>query len=143
MQTTGECQPVYEEFGCILLLVLAFVHRYDLVAFDLGIITNDSFIAQLLLKGYSSQPIEELSDERSRQLGGWIRGLFDAENGISDELMSTCRPQDFYMLVPTLFHQSIMACHANIMTTETMKGGLECKELATVLCTYSTQLTHT
>lgn len=118
---------MYEEFGCILLLVLAFVHRYDLTALDLGITNSESFIAQLLEKGYTSHHIDELSEERSKQLGGWIHGLFEADNGISDELMSSCRPQDFYMLVPTLFDQSIMACQANVMSLETLKGGLECE----------------
>lgn len=118
---------MYEEYGCILLLVLAFVHRYDLTALDLGITNGESFVAQLLDKGHTSVLIDELSEEKNRQLDGWIRGLFEADNGISDELMSSCRPQDFYMLVPTLFSQSILACQANVMSVETLRGGLECE----------------
>ncbi|KAI9793533.1 MAG: mediator complex subunit [Peltula sp. TS41687] len=121
----GEYQPVYEEFGCILLLVLAFVYRYDLTPLDLGVSRSESFISQLLERGHRSQTLDKLSEERNKQLGGWIHGLFAADNGISDELMSSCRPQDFYMLVPTLFDQSILACHANFMSLETLKGGLE------------------
>ncbi|KAI9801264.1 MAG: mediator complex subunit [Piccolia ochrophora] len=120
----GEYQPVYEEFGCTLLLVLAFVHRYDLSAYDLGVATPDSFVANLLEKGHASMPLNSLSEEQSEQLGGWIRGLFET-NGISDELMSSCRPQDFYLLVPMLFSQSVLACHSNVMDMETLKGGLE------------------
>ncbi|KAI9832948.1 MAG: mediator complex subunit [Phylliscum demangeonii] len=121
----GEYQPVYEEFGCILLLVLAFVHRYDLTAADVGIAGREPFVARLLTQGHQSQRLEQLSEAGRQQLGGWIRGLFEADNGISDELMSLCPPQDFYMLVPTLLQQSILACTADVMSRDTLKGGLE------------------
>ncbi|KAI9831464.1 MAG: hypothetical protein M1819_005063 [Sarea resinae] len=120
----GEYQPVYDEFGCIFLLVLAFVHRYGLSSAELGIAAGDSFISRLLEKGSTNQPLEDLQSDQDKHLGGWIRGLFEAE-GIGDELMSSCRPQDFYLLVPTLFEQSVTACKANVLDMETLKGGLE------------------
>ncbi|KAI9801411.1 MAG: hypothetical protein M1825_003390 [Sarcosagium campestre] len=121
----GEYQPVYEEFGGVMLLVLTFVHRYDLSTFDLGIASNDSFVARQLDKGDASIRIGDLNATQSSQLGGWIRGLVETDNGISDELMSSCRPQEFYTLTPTLFSQCILACHAKVLDLEALKGGLE------------------
>ncbi|KAI9848198.1 MAG: mediator complex subunit [Sclerophora amabilis] len=121
----GEHQPVYEEFGSILLLVLAFVHRYSLHASDLGVFDEDSFIYRLIEKSDISKSSETLTEEGGKHLSGWIKGLFDSDNVISDDLMSSCRPQDFYLLVPTLFSQSVAACRANVIDWETLKGGLE------------------
>ncbi|KAL7269677.1 mediator complex subunit [Rhizina undulata] len=122
----GEYQPVYEEFGYILLLVLTLIHRYDLSLSD--IISSphrniDSFVPQLILKGSSSQRIDNLeSSDRHAQLGGWIKEIFEGE-GISDGLMSSCRPQDFYRLVPTLFMQSVLACERGVLELDTLKEG--------------------
>lgn len=124
----GEYQPVYEQFGAILLLVLAFVHRYNLNIVDLGLISSDSFVAKLLERGATSRPLEDLSDLEKNHLDGWIRGLFDGEGGgLGDELMSSCPPQDFYLLVPTLFHQIVIARSTNNLSEDSLKGGLECK----------------
>ncbi|KAI9815113.1 MAG: mediator complex subunit [Pycnora praestabilis] len=120
----GEYQPVYDEFGGILLLLLVFVHRYDLTIYDLGLMNDDSFVTELLRRGNVSKRMDVLTSQEDKNLGGWIRGLFEAE-GISDELMSSCQPQDFYLLVPTLFSQTLAACNGNILDLETMKGGLE------------------
>jgi mediator of RNA polymerase II transcription subunit 5 len=121
-----EYQPVYEEFGYILLLVLAIVHRYKLTATDLGLQNEDSFVTNLLRRGSVSQKIEDLTANQDKQLGDWIRGIFEVDGGINDDIMASCPPQDFYLLVPTLFSQSVSACNANIMDMETLKGGLEC-----------------
>lgn len=122
----GEYQPIYEEFGYILLLVLTIIHRYDLPLTDLttsGTSNTDYFIPQLLSKESTSQRIENLgSADKHAQLGGWIREIFEGE-GISDGLMSSCRPQDFYRLVPTLFMQSVLACEKGILDLDTLKEG--------------------
>ncbi|CUS14724.1 unnamed protein product, partial [Tuber aestivum] len=111
----GEYQPVYEEFGYILLLMA------DLTSSSTP--NTDSFIPQLLSKGSTSQRIENFeSSDKHAQLGGWIREIFEGE-GISDGLMSSCRPQDFYKLVPTLFMQSVMACESGILDIDTLKEG--------------------
>lgn len=124
----GEYQPVYEEFGSILLLVLAFQTRYSLSLADLGIRTPDTFIAKLLNTGHMSRPIEELTEQESDHLGGWIQGLFDNESGgLGDELMSSCPPQDFYLLVSTLFHQTILAISTDRLSEESLKSGIECE----------------
>ncbi|KAJ5718183.1 hypothetical protein N7488_003829 [Penicillium malachiteum] len=120
----SENQPVYDEFGGILLLVLAFKYRYDLSASDLGISNNDSFLLKLLDRGSSSQKLNELTEKQNMDLSAWIGALFIAE-GISEETMSSCSPQEFYLLVATLFDQSLGACESERMDFETLKGGLE------------------
>ncbi|KAL4927229.1 putative RNA polymerase II mediator complex subunit Nut1 [Aspergillus undulatus] len=120
----AESQPVYDEFGSILLLILTFKYRYDLRPFDLGISSNNSFIIKLLERGSSSQKLDELSEKQNKNLGEWIAALFIAE-GISNETMSSCSPQEFYMLVSTLFAQSLGACEAGKLEFDTLKGGFE------------------
>ncbi|KAI2785701.1 Mediator of RNA polymerase II transcription subunit 5 [Penicillium oxalicum] len=103
----GENQPVYDEFGGILLLVLVFKYRYNLTPADMGISSSDSFILKLLDRGSCSQRLNELNEKQNKDLGAWIGALFIAE-GISEETMSACSPQDFYMLVATLFDQNLL-----------------------------------
>jgi mediator of RNA polymerase II transcription subunit 5 len=122
----GEYQPVYDEFGAILLLILAFVHRYDMTYHDLGI-GQDSFVAQLLDRGHHSIAPDDLTEEQGKQLCNWLRGLYDVDKeGLSNDVFSSCRPQDFYLIVPTLFSQTIAACSAEVLSLDTVKGGLEC-----------------
>ncbi|KAI0122965.1 mediator complex subunit Med5 [Xylariales sp. AK1849] len=122
----GEYQPVYEEFGSVLLLVLAFVHRYGLSVADLGARSLDSFVAKLLSNGHLSRPLEELSESEQGHLGGWIQGLFDTESGgLGDELMSSCPPQEFHLLASTLFYQIVLAFSTDRLTEETLKSGIE------------------
>jgi mediator of RNA polymerase II transcription subunit 5 len=125
--TLGEYQPIYDEFGAILVLILAFVHRYDLTYHDLGI-GYESFVAKLLERGYHSISPQDLTEEQGRHLGTWLKGLFDSDKEeLSNDVFASCRPQDFYMLVPTLFSQTIMACSAEVLSLDSVKGGLECK----------------
>ncbi|KAH9210955.1 mediator complex, subunit Med5 [Leptodontidium sp. 2 PMI_412] len=122
----GEYQPVYEEFGSILLLVLSFANRYNLSTVDLGIRSQDSFVAKLLNQGHLSRKMEQLSEQEQTHLDGWIKGLFDNESGgLGDELMSSCPPQDFYLLVPTLFHEIVLGCSTKNLSEDALKGGLE------------------
>jgi hypothetical protein len=81
-----EYQPVYDEFSAILVLVLAFVYRYELNYHDLGI-EHNSFVAQLLERGHRSIPANELTEEQGGHLCGWLRGLFDADKeGLSNDV---------------------------------------------------------
>ncbi|KAI1076096.1 Med5-domain-containing protein [Whalleya microplaca] len=122
----GEYQPVYEEFGSVLLLLLAFVYRYNLSVMDLGIRSPDSFVAKLLNRGPISKPLDELTDQEKGHLDGWIHGLFDSEaGGLGDELMSSCPPQEFYLLIPTLFHNIVLAFSTNHLNEENLKTGVE------------------
>jgi mediator of RNA polymerase II transcription subunit 5 len=123
----GEYQPVYDEFGSILLLVLAFVHRYGLDYHDLGI-SHESFVAQLLTRGHRSIPQEQLTEEHGKQLGTWLKGLYDSDKeALGNDVFASSRPQDFYLIVPTLFSQTVLACSAEVLSLDTVKGGLECK----------------
>jgi mediator of RNA polymerase II transcription subunit 5 len=125
----NEYQPIYEEFGAILLLLSAFAYRYNIsAAGDLGIRSPDSFVAKFLSKGALSRTLDELSEQENGHLDGWIRGLFDTEaGGLGDELMSSCPPQDFYLLVPTLFQQIVLAFSTGHLSEESLKGGIECE----------------
>lgn len=108
---------------------MAFVYRYDLVYHDIGI-AHDTFIAKLLQHGHHSIPPDELTEEQGRNLGSWLKGLYDSDKeGLSNEVFASCRPQDFYLIVPTLFHQTVVACSLGVLSFETVKGGLECKHI--------------
>ncbi|KAG7106635.1 Mediator of RNA polymerase II transcription subunit 5 like protein [Verticillium longisporum] len=122
----GEYQPVYEEFGSVLLLLLAFTYRYNLTASDIGARSPDSFVAKFLSQGHLSRSSEELSDLEKSHLGGWIHGLFDQEaGGLTDDLISSCPPQEFYLLIPTLFQNVVTAFATGHLSEESLKGGVE------------------
>ncbi|KAK2742232.1 mediator of rna polymerase ii transcription subunit 5 [Colletotrichum kahawae] len=122
----GEYQPVYEEFGCILLLVMAFAYRYNLSVSDLGIVSPESFVSKLLGQGHQSRVFDELSEQQKGHLDGWIHGLFNSEaGGLGDELMSSCPPQDFYLLVSTLFQNIVLAFSTGHLSEESLRGGVE------------------
>lgn len=128
-QDQTEFTPAYEEFASILLFTLSVVHRFDLDFLAVGI-ASDSFMAKVMDDMTVSKPSAELSSEQGSQLGKWLEGLFAVDehgepSGISDEVMRQCPPQSFYLLVPTLFEQSILACKAGVLKLKTFKGGLE------------------
>lgn len=123
----GEYQPVYDEFGAILVLIMAFVYRYDLSHTDIGI-GQESFIARLIKHGSHSIAPDDLTEDQGKHLASWLKGLYDSGNeGLSNDVFASCRPQDFYLIVPTFFSQTVMACSAGVLSHETVKGGLECK----------------
>lgn len=124
----GEYQPVYEEFGSVLLLLLALAYRYNLGPSDVGVKSPDSFVAKLLNLGHQSRPSDHLSEQEKGHLDGWIRGLFDQEaGGLTDDLISSCPPQDFYLLVPTLFQNIVLAVGTGHLSEDSLKGGVECR----------------
>lgn len=123
----GEYQPVYDEFGAVLVLVMTFMYRYDLTYHDIGI-GAESFVARLMTRGNQSMLPDEMTDEQSKHLGHWLKGLYDAGNeGLSNDVFASCSPREFYFIVPTLFQQTVMALSAGILTFESVKGGLECE----------------
>lgn len=121
----GEFQPVYDEFGSILLFILTVQKRYDLSPYDLGIADGESFIIRLIERGWVSKSAETMSELESQHFSGWISSLYETD-GIIDDMMSSCSPQDFYLLVPTLFSQSHLACERGVLDFNTLRGGLEC-----------------
>lgn len=106
--------------------MLAFKYRYDLTQYDLGISDSQSFVWTLLDRGSCSMKLEDLSEKQHKNLGAWISALFIAE-GISEDTMSSCSPQEYYLLVSTLFSQTVGACEMGKLEFETLKGGLECE----------------
>nr|POE75767.1 mediator of rna polymerase ii transcription subunit 5 [Quercus suber] len=130
-QDQTEFTPAYEEFASILLFILIFIHRYNLDKADLGLSPDtDGFVFQLQRSFSSSIPSSQLASEQSAHLSKWVEGLFSIDehgetSGISDEVMRHCPPQAFYLLVPTLFDQSVLACKMNALSISTFKGGLE------------------
>ena len=73
-----------------------------------------------------SRSPDHLTEHENKLLGGWIRGLFEAE-AINNELMSMCSPKEFHLLVATLFDQSLKACQAKVLALDTLRGGFECR----------------
>lgn len=120
----GEHQPVYDEFGVCFLLLSVIVRRFGLSCSDLGFDHEPSFLRQVLQEGPVSQDVNSLYTQQNEQLSGWIRDLFE-NHGIRDELMSSCPPQDFYLLTPTIIHQIVTACSAGVLDGETLKSGFE------------------
>ena len=123
---SGEHHPVYDEFGSIFLLILVLRQHFSLPESDLGIGYSESFVLKYIRIGRNARDPSDLTEHENQLLGGWIKGLFETE-GISDELVSTCSPQDFHLLVATLFDQSLKACEAGVLGLDTLKGGFECE----------------
>jgi mediator of RNA polymerase II transcription subunit 5 len=119
----GESQPVYEEFGSILLLVIASKRRLGLSLSEMGM--QEGFVVS-----YFDQEGSEgtLSDRSVKHLGDWIHAMYMTE-GLGDEVTTSCSPQELYLLVPNLLRQSIVAHQKGKLTLEGLKGGLECELL--------------
>lgn len=127
LTSAGEYQPVYDEFGAILVLIMTFMYRYDLSHTDIGI-GQESFIARLIERGNHSSAPDDLTEDQGKHLASWLKGLYDSGNeNLSNDVFASCRPQDFYLIVPTFFSQTVMACSAGVLSHETVKSGLECK----------------
>ena len=120
----GEYQPVYDEFGSLLLFVAGVKHQFHLSWEDMGIDSPDSFVQVYFKTSSASRLLTELSDHESEILGAWIKGLFET-GAITDELMSTCKPKEFHLLVATLFDQSLKATQSGALPLDTLKSGFE------------------
>ena len=124
----AEYQPVYEEFGAILLLVLAFVNRYSLRPSDIGLYNPKSSVRRIITHGRFHRDPSRLSEEENKHLHRWIVGLFDNEGGgLGDELMSSCPPQEFYKLVAPLFYNIVVGYSHGYITEDSLKSGVECQ----------------
>lgn len=129
-QDQTEFQPPYEEFAVILLLSLAIIHLYDLKLSDIGLPNDDNFMMKLQRGSSQSLPLSELTEEQNKQISNWTEGLYATDEhgdtiGITDEVYSQCPPQAFYLLVPTLFEQTVLGCKSKALSLNTAKGGLE------------------
>lgn len=99
-------------------------YRFNLSAAELGFPADSTFWQLLLSGGIVASSIKELNEDQNRHLSGWVKGLFDS-NSLEDDLLSSCAPQDFYSLVPSLFQQATMACKFSAIDEEHLKNGLE------------------
>ncbi|KAG8631736.1 hypothetical protein KVT40_000876 [Elsinoe batatas] len=126
----SELQPAYDDFATILLFTFALIHRYDVKITELESYDRESFIIKYLARQSQSRHMKDLSEDETKILGKWVKGLFAVDekgesSGITDETMSGCSPQTFYLLVPTLFEQIVLACRSKHLAPNTLKGGLE------------------
>lgn len=109
------------------MLVMAFILRFELSHHDIGL-ADGTFIAQFIAKGHHSMTPEEMTSDQEKYLGNCLKGLYDADKeGLSNDVFASCRPQDFYLIVPTLFSQTVMACSHGVFSFDAVKGGLECE----------------
>lgn len=101
-------------------------HRFDLQQHDLGIHSSESFVLRYIRLASASKILDDLTEKESKLLGAWVRGLFEENEGINDELMANSSPNEFHMVVATLLDQSLKACQAGFLTMSTLRDGLEC-----------------
>lgn len=98
--------------------------RLKLSISDIGI--SNGFVAHYFDQEGVAKIVNDLSEETKKHLGDWINALYIAE-GLSDELTSSCSPQEFYLLVPTLLQQSVNAQKRGRLSDDALKAGLECE----------------
>lgn len=88
------------------------------------------FIAEIMSINDRPRRHRDLNEAQRTHLDEWIKALYDDE-GISDELMSTCPPQEFYRIVGTLFRVSLNAYKTGALSKEKFHSGLE-REYCTI-----------
>jgi hypothetical protein len=106
---------------------MGFIYRYDLTYHDIGI-SSSSFVARLITGGQKAILPDDLTDEQGKHLGSWLKGLYDSGNeGLSNDVFASSSPKEFYIIVPTLFQQTVLALSTGILSFESVKGGVECE----------------
>lgn len=120
----GESQPIYEEFGSVLLLLLTAKFRLHLSNDDLGLTSKNSFVAQYLSSGQAEGAASLSSGEQQRHLRDWIQNLY-FEEGLSDDVTTSCSPKEFYLMIPTLLHQSMTAFRTAKLSQHKLEQGLD------------------
>lgn len=120
----GESQPVYEEFGSVFLLIMTVKFRLNLRDDELGLASSDGFVARYLSSGQTEKELAQMTPEEQKHMGDWINNLYFAE-GLSDEVTSSCSAKEFYMMIPTLLRQSMMAHNKGKIAEESLRGGLD------------------
>lgn len=120
----GESQAMYEEFGSVLLLLLTVKFRLNLPNGDLGIGSRTGFVAQYLTSGQTEAAPSSSADEQQRHLRDWIQNLY-FEEGLSDEVTSSCSAKDFYLMIPTLLQQSMAAFSVGKLSQHKLEQGLD------------------
>lgn len=103
---------------------MACASRFDLTPQNIAALTTKSFVAEVMSNSARAPRHEELTETQQGHLSEWIKALYETE-GISDELMSSCPPQDFYRIVATLFRASLYACRVGAVSQEKLHSALE------------------
>ena len=119
----GESQPLYDEFGSILLCITLAKRRLSLIKAELGIGNAGGFVSKYLDQEGTDMALEDLTEESKGHLGEWIKALY-VDEGLNDELTTSCSPQAFYLFLPTLLRQSLLALQNGILGRDTLKSGL-------------------
>jgi mediator of RNA polymerase II transcription subunit 5 len=109
----------------VFLLAIAIIFRFDLSIPDLGI-SRESFMARYLEKSPKLISPEDLTEDDKRQLAIWTKGLHDKDS-ITDAVLSCCKPQEFYLLAPTLFGYRVLAIASKTCSLDSVKMPLECE----------------
>ncbi|KAK4048834.1 hypothetical protein OIO90_005642 [Microbotryomycetes sp. JL221] len=118
----GDGTPL-EAFGKVLLCLQIILERHQLlddVARHLG--SSSSFFSKWMPSKAAVYPLEELSQASKAAVDDWIEGLFG--EGISDELMSSTKPQTLLYVAPTICKQALAACHAGVIDDDTLWNSL-------------------
>lgn len=125
---TAKSQQTYEEFGACVFFILRISDRYSISSKDLGL--DDKTLLRSLMDSHI-EPVstDDLDDDAARYLGDWIKALFETKT-ISGDLLLSCPVQNFYNMVPTIFQQTVLACHSNVIDVKTLKAGLDCTQIA-------------
>lgn len=120
----GESQPIYEEFGSVLLLLLTVKFRLNLPNSDLGLASKTGFVAQYLSSGQAEGPPSSSSGDQHRHIRDWIQNLY-FEEGLSDDVTTSCSAKEFYLMIPTLLHQSMTAFSVGKLSQHKLEQGLD------------------
>jgi mediator of RNA polymerase II transcription subunit 5 len=100
-------------------------YQYDLSVVDLGVPGN-SFVSKYMSKGHQAISPDHLSEEQIRHVSNWIKILYNSDS-ITDEQLSKCPPQEYYLLVPTILSQMLMANSAQVLQQNALNTPIECK----------------
>lgn len=122
------CNSNLEGFGIVLILIMTTVRRYELAGcLDTVLKDKHGFCYLWLLRTSSTIPpmsLSSMSAEMHALMGRWISALFDSM-GISDDLIQTSKPQMLLEIAPSVFDQSLAACHAGVIDSTTLNSGLD------------------
>jgi mediator of RNA polymerase II transcription subunit 5 len=106
---------------------MAIIYRFDLSTSDIGV-SRDSFMVRYLENSSKTISPTDLTEDDKKQFAIWTKGLHNPDS-ITDEVLSSCKPQEFYLLAPTLYGYLVFAIVAKTVTLEVVKTPLECKFL--------------
>ncbi|KAG0086838.1 mediator complex subunit [Podila epicladia] len=122
------CNSNLEGFGIVLILIMTIVRRYELAGcLETVLKDRHGFCYLWLLRTSSTIPpmsLPAMSAEMHALMGRWISALFDSM-GISDDLIQTSKPQMLLEIAPSVFEQSLAACHAGVIDSTTLNSGLD------------------